>query len=145
MAHTETDQVFAAPAATVWVLVHDPAKLGSNFYFVEQTEGRGPNSARWILKGPLAALTRTEYLDCTTNVAKPGERVDWQAEGTNLSMSGSIRLVAGPGEQTTAHLVLDIEPKGLMASILSPMIGMQIESQLQALVIKLREKLTKQE
>jgi uncharacterized membrane protein len=141
MAYVETKRTFLFPLAAVWALVQDPAELGSNFYFVERTESRGPGVARWWLKGPLAALTRTEYLDCTARIAPVGESLEWEAEGANLSMSGSIRLLSVPGGQTMADLELSIEPKGLMAPILSPMIGMQIESQLQAIVANLQQKL----
>ncbi|MCL5734689.1 MAG: SRPBCC family protein [Actinobacteria bacterium] len=141
MAHAEMTVTFAAPMLRALDLVRDPVQLGNNFAFVERAEGRDEASARWELKGAMAALTRTEYLECSASVIVPGERVDWKAAGGSLAMSGSVRLAAAAGDQTAAYLTIDVEAKGLMAPILAPMIGMQVESQLQALAINLQRRL----
>jgi len=141
VAETEVEIPIEAPISAVWRLLTDLEALGLCLPFVEKTERLKDEGSRWFIKSPMRSITRTPHLDTAIESKVLEAQLSISGEGSNLKIMLRFLLNAVSKRETMLTLEGEINAKGLLRRILSPMISTQVDVQMEAFVQKIKEKI----
>jgi len=137
----ETTFVVRAPLERVWGFLSDMQQVGSCISGVEEVKIVDSATAEWTIKQKIGFLTKTMKVRTQSLEQTPPTHAKFQGEGEEVSMVGTIDLVALPDGATQVHYQMDATAHGALAKIMDNYVKTKIGQQTQEFADNVKKKL----